>query len=257
MLFMQPMLLHPHKSKSAISTVLGMLIFVGILFTCVMPFFLYINKVNSLYDQTVIEMKQKDQERATENVEVYAYPLNETSNQISIYIKNQCPLTVEIVRAWVNDQFYSFNNVQISGMSWNVTDPINVTLPETNSSLYYVKVTTARGNVFSSRTNPLYYSAESGWSGGGELAINVVISRNYSGRVTYNIRVVKISDSSVVCNDNVTLLGNTPSYVKKVVIEIPDTYNVVVSRDSVTLKEEQVEVTWQDPTQWVFVNDNR
>jgi len=113
------------------STILGMLIFIGVLFTCVMPFFLYINEVNSLYDQTVIEMKQLDQDRTLENIEVYAYPLNDTDNQISLYIKNQCPLTVEIVRIWVNDESYSYN-LQIPGMSWNITNPINVTLPESN-----------------------------------------------------------------------------------------------------------------------------
>jgi len=74
MWFMQLMLSRLLKSGSAMSTILGMLIFIGILFTCVMPFFLYINEVNSLYDQTVVEMKQEDQNRALENIEVYAYP---------------------------------------------------------------------------------------------------------------------------------------------------------------------------------------
>jgi len=210
--------------------------------------------VNSLYDQTVIEMKQQDQDRTLENIEVYAYPLNDTDNRISLYIKNQCPLTVEIVRIWVNDEFYSCS-IQIPGMNWNITAPINVTLPESNST-FYVKITTARGNCFSSRTNPLLYTAGSGWSGGGELSINVVISRDYHGTVTYNIKVTKVSDSSIVCDDDVTLTGNTPSYFKKVDIELPDTYNVKITKGDTLLKEEQVEVTWQSPTQWVYVNDS-
>jgi len=237
------------------STILGMLIFMGVLFTCVLPFFLYINEVNSLYDQTVIEMKQRDQERALENIEVYAYPLNDTNNQISLYIKNQCPLTVEIVRIWVNDEFYSYT-IQIPGMSWNITSPINVTLPKNGSSSFYVKITTARGNGFSSRTNPLSYTAESGWSGGGELSINVVITRDYNGRVTYNINVTKVSDGEIVCDDDVTFIGNTRSYFKKVVIEMPSIYNVRVTKEDTLLREEQVEVSWQSPTQWIYVNDS-
>jgi len=236
------------------STVLGMLIFIGILFTCVMPFFLYINQVNSLYDQTVVEMKRQDQDSSLENIEVYAYPLNDTSNQVSLYIKNQCPLTVEIVRIWINDQFYSYN-IQIPGMSWNITDPLNVTLPEGDSSSFHVKVTTARGNCFSSRTNPLSYTAGSGWSGGGELSINIVISRDYHGTVTYNVKVTRVSDSSIICNDDVTLIGNTLSYFKKVGIEMPDTYNVKITKGTTLLKEEQIEVSWQNPTEWVYVND--
>ena len=255
MWFMQLMSSRILKSKSAMSTVLGMLIFVGILFTCVMPFFLYINQVNSLYDQTVIEMKQQDQDRALENIEVYAYPLNETSDQISLYIKNQCPLTVEIVRIWVNNDFCSCN-IQISGMNWSITNPINVTLPESNSSLFHVKVTTARGNSFSSRTNPLSYTAGSGWSGGGELSINIVISRDYHGRVTYHIRVTKVGDSSIIFDDDVTLVGNTPSYFKKIGIGVPDIYNVEITKDDTLLKEEQVEVDWQNPTVWIYVNDS-
>ena len=255
MWFMQLMLSRLLKSGSAMSTILGMLIFIGILFTCVMPFFLYINEVNSLYDQTVVEMKQEDQNRALENIEVYAYPLNDTDNQISLYIKNQCPLTVEIVRIWINDQFYSYN-IQILGMNWNITDPLNVTLPESGSSFFYVKVTTARGNCFSSRTNPLSYTAESGWSGGGELSINIVISRDYHGTVTYNVLVTRVSDSTIICDDSVTLIGNTPSYFKKVGIEMPDTYNVTITKGTTPLKEEQVEVSWQNPTEWVYVNDS-
>jgi len=253
-LFMQPMLFHPLKSRSAMSTVLGMLIFIGVLFTCVMPFFLYINQVNSLYDQTIIEMKQFDQERSLENIEVYAYPLNDTGNQISLYIKNQCPLTVEIVRIWVNDEFYSYT-IQIPGMSWNITSPINVTLPQSNSTSFYVKVTTARGNGFSSLTNPLSYTAGSGWGGGGELSINVVISRNYNGKVTYNIKVTKVSDGSIVCDDDVTLIGNTRSYFKKIGIETPDIYDVTITKGTTLLREEQVEVSWENPTQWVYAND--
>jgi len=251
---MQLMLFRPLRSKSAMSTVLGMLIFIGVLFTCVMPFFLYINQVNSIYDQTVVEMKQQDRDRSLENVEVYAYPLNDTGNQIRLYIKNQCPLTVEIVRIWINDQFYSYN-VQIPGMSWNITDPVNVTLPESNSSFYYVKITTARGNCFSSRTNPLSYTAGYGWSGGRELSINIVISRGYPGTVTYNILVTRVNDSSVICDDDVTLIGNTPGYFKNIEIETPDTYDVTITKDATPLKEEQVEVSWQSPTEWVYVND--
>jgi len=251
---MQLTLFRPFRSKSAMSTVLGMLIFIGVLFTCVMPFFLYINQVNSIYDQTVVEMKRQDQDRTLENVEVYAYPLNETGNQIRLYIKNQCPLTVEIVRIWINNQFYSYN-VQIPGMSWNITDPLNITLPESNSSFYYVKITTARGNCFSSRTNPLSYTAGSGWSGGGELSINIVISRDYRGSVTYHIRVTKVSDGSIIFDDDVTLVGTTPSYFKKIGIEVPNVYNVEITKDGALFKQEQVEVDWQNPTVWIYVND--
>ncbi len=253
MLFMQLTLLHPLKSKSAMSTVLGMLIFVGILFTCVMPFFLYINKVNSLYDQTVVEMKQQDQDRALENIAVYAYPLNQSSSQIRLYIKNQCPLTVEIVRIWINNEYYA-SNLQISGMGENTTSPIDIQdmLSQVEGvGSFQVKVTTSRGNTFSSLTNPLQYSNESGWGGGPSFAVNIVIELELG--VYYFIINVDDSNGTTIYHDEVWVVLES-SIMRRVDVSGPGTYHVEITQTHGPDKtwSTDVQITLEEPTKWVY-----
>jgi len=253
MSFMQLMSFRLLRSKSAMSTVLGMLIFIGILFTCVMPFFLYINEVNSLYDQTIIEMKQLDRDRSLENIDVYAYPLDQNGSQISLYIKNQSPLTVEIVRIWINDQYFPCN-LQISGMGENTTDPIDIQdmLSQVEGVEYFqVKVTTARGNTFSSKTNPLQYSDESGWSGGQSFAINIVIELDKG--VYYFIIEVSNSNGTVIYSEEIWVLLES-SVMRKIDVSGPDMYHVEITQTQGPDKTwtTDVQITLEEPTKWVY-----
>ena len=172
-MYTKDMFSRPLRAKSGMATVLGMLIFVGILFTCVIPLFLYINKVNSYYDRAATEIRQFDQDREGEWIDVYAYPSGDPPDKLNIYIKNLRPLSVKIVRVWINDDKFNFS-FQIRAMETRTMEPIEVGLTETKA--FYIKVMTARGNAFSSFTNPLYYVADGGgWSGGTSFTIQIVI----------------------------------------------------------------------------------
>jgi len=250
---MQLMLFRLLKSKSAMSTVLGMLIFIGIIFTCVMPFFLYINHVNSLYDQTIVEMKQFDRDRALENIDVYAYPIDQSSSQIRLYIKNQCPLTVEIVRIWINDRYFPYN-LQVPGMGENITNPIDIQdmISQVEGvESFNAKVTTARGNTFSSLTNPLQYSNESGWGGGPSFAINIVIELDKG--VYYFIINVKNSNGTTIYHDEVWVILES-SIMRRVDISGPDTYTVDITQTQGPDKtwSTNVQITLEEPTKWVY-----
>ena len=255
MLSMQLTLFHPLKSRSAMSTVLGMLIFIGVLFTCVMPFFLYINEVNSLYDQTIIEMKQFDRERDMEDLAVYAYPINQSSSQIRLYIKNRCPLTVEIVRIWINDQYFPCD-MQIFGMGENTTDPIDIQsmlsqVQEVED--FQAKVTTARGNMFSSLTNPLQYSNTSGWSGGQSFAINIVIELS-PGVYDFNIRVDNSNGTTIYTEEIWVVFEN--SIMRKVDVSGPDTYYVEITQTHGHLDKTSttnVQITLEESTKWIYL----
>jgi len=242
------------KKKSGMATILGMLIFIGILFTCVLPFFLYINQVNSLYDQTVVEMKQFDQDRALEKIDVYAYPLSQTSNELSIYVKNQCPLSVEIVRIWVEDECFEYS-LQVPGMGHNTTESINIgdLLPQTEGETesYKVKVTTSRGNTFSSLTNPLQYSNGSGWAGGPSFAINIVIELD-KGVYFFNIHVEDSGGTTVYDEDIWVILES--SIMRNVNVDGPDTYHVEITQTHGPDKtwSTDVEITTEEPTKWVY-----
>jgi hypothetical protein len=230
-----------------------MLIFIGVLFTCVMPFFLYINEVNSIYDRTVTEMKEFDKHRSLEKIAVYAYPINQSSSQIGLYIKNQCPLTVEIVRVWINDQYFPYD-LEIPGMGENTTAPIDIgdMLSQVEGvETFLVKVATSRGNIFSSETNPLEYSNVSGWSGGQSFAINIVIEVDPG---VYDF-VVEVSNSNGtrIYYEEIWVIFDT-SIMRKVDVSGPDTYTVDITQTQGPDKtwSTNVQVTLEEPTQWVY-----
>ena len=235
------------------STILGMLIFIGVLFTCVMPFFLYINEVNGIYDRTVMEMKEFDQQRAMEKLAVYAYPLNESSDEVRVYVKNQSPLTVRIVRIWVNDRYFPFS-LEISGMGENTTDPIDIgdMLSEAEGlKNFNIKVVTSRGNSFSSLTNPLQYSNESGWGGGQTFAINIVIE--VESGIYYFIIEVSNSNGTTIYYEELWVMFDT-SIMRKVEVSGPDTYHVEITQTQGPDKTWQtdVQITLEEPTKWVY-----
>jgi len=250
------MLFSRYDSKDGISTVLGMLIFIGILFTCVIPLFLYVNQVNSYYDQAVIEMEHIDEDKQREMIDVYAYPFNTTSKAIYVYVKNQCPFSVEVIRIWVNDHCYNYT-LKVPGLGWNVTEAIDLTgiLPVQGNITIDTKVTTRRGNIISSLVNPLYYSAAAGWSSSGTLSINVVINRDHQGTDTFNINVTKIGTGEVICNEDIRLIGNTKSYIKKVGLPQEGAYIAIVKCNGLPVYEKiGIQISLGVPCYWVYVS---
>ena len=190
------------RAKSGMSTILGMLIFVGVLFTCVIPLFLYINKVNSYYDRAVIEMREFDQDKERESIDVYAYPISQESGLLNIYVRNKCPIPVRIVRVWVNHNSTDLS-CEIAAMAGRtISIDISELLPTEPPGAYssfYIKVSTNRGNRFASLTNPLYYTVgatpgEGSWSGGAGYSIHIVIKTTQQGTCFFNIEVTLDDD---------------------------------------------------------------
>jgi hypothetical protein len=62
------------KPRKGVSTILGTLIFIGILFTSVIPMFLVMKQADIIYTQTDLERKRLDEEREREAIEVYPIP---------------------------------------------------------------------------------------------------------------------------------------------------------------------------------------
>lgn len=196
MLYIKRTLFRSAKAKSGMATILGMLFFVGILFTCVIPLFLYVNEVNSYYDRAVVDMRQLDQDREREMTDVYAYPISGESGELNIHVKNRSPLPVKITRVWINDNLKN-SSYEIPAMAGVTIESINITeiLPEDPGDCwsFYIKLTTNKGNSFSSLTNPLYYTVgetgEGAWSGGMGFTIQIVIQTSKPGTRFFHIEV--------------------------------------------------------------------
>ncbi len=167
------------KAKRGISTVLGVLLMVGILFTTIIPLFMYVNSVNNHYDTTVVNMGLADQERSMEDLTVYTYWENDSS-AVRLQLINDGSISINVIRIWVMsedlERYHLFtsenvstalnghdlplhlnpsNQATIENLTLTIIDPLN---PEKN--VFYVEVTSDRGNVFASNTNPLRHTPE-------------------------------------------------------------------------------------------------
>jgi len=242
------------KNKRGIATVLGMLIFVGILFTAVIPLFMYVNEANLYLYQTRMELQKIDEDKERENIDVYAYPPDPEAQDIVFCVKNTSPLNVEIVRVWVNDECYNVNfNVQ--SMMYNTSDPLDITsaLLEEGTTCLDIKVTTGRGNVVDNILNPLFYTAGSGWSGSGRLAILIVISKEHPGTAQFHLQVTNNEDNSTIFDDIIWMIGNVGSYIQKIFPPDTGSYRVQVAQIGVcVIKVEDIIVTTEEPVVWVY-----
>jgi len=143
-----------HERRKGISTIMGTLIFVGILFTSVIPMYLVMKQADNIYTQNVHKMEISDQERAREAIEAHTYPLTSTSNQLNVKVTNTGVVPVKIVRVWINDVSYSVST-SIASQGNAVLGPFTVTLQ--NGKAYVTTVTTERGNSFASTSPTLFY----------------------------------------------------------------------------------------------------
>jgi hypothetical protein len=167
-----------NKAKRGISTVLGVLLMVGVLFTTIIPLFIYVNSINNYYDTTVVNMGISDHERGMEDLTFYAFGRDET-HDLYLLLINDGSITINITHIWVTSMdlqrinIFTSQNVSaaLNGhylpLQLNPSDTAtveNLTLtiiqddpdhPELD--VFNIEVTTARGNVFPSMNNPLHY----------------------------------------------------------------------------------------------------
>ena len=146
-----------YKSKLGISTVIGGAIIVGIILSVIAPLFIYMNNMTKFYDVTAIEMRDVDQQRRWEDLDVYIRNESLVEHNISVVVKNYSPQSLNITRIWVvlNKTFnydYHVSNQNIildpqERVMINDANIISFTEPYDYGS-YEIKVGTGRGNYF-------------------------------------------------------------------------------------------------------------
>ena len=171
-----------HKRRRGISTIMGTLIFVGILFTSIIPMYIVMKQADNIYTRNVHEIGVSDQDRAREAIEAYTYPLTSTSNQLNVKVTNTGVVPVKIVRVWINDVSYSVST-SIASQGSAVLGPFTVTLQ--NGKAYVTTVTTERGNSFASTSPTLFYINNYWFTP--SLGIHVIVLNQAAAK--YKIRV--------------------------------------------------------------------
>lgn len=146
------------KKRRGISTILGTLIFIGVLFTSVVPMMLVMKQADTIYTKKIHELETKDDERAREELNVYTFAGVDT--EIMLKIKNRGEVPVKIVRVWTNDEYHNENTTILTNSEKSL-GPFEVPEVVINTTVS-VKVVTERGNVFHCISGLLYYT-DQGW----------------------------------------------------------------------------------------------
>ena len=152
------------------SSILGTLIFVGILFTAVIPMYLVMNQADIILEQEKHEIACLDEEKEREDVSFYVYP--DTNDDLVVVVQNNSPMGAKVVRVWINDD-PNPESTELDPMEGGIElGPYDVPLDE--GATYNFRITTERGNVYESGSEDLEY-IDGEWFVETKL-INVVIS---------------------------------------------------------------------------------
>ncbi len=148
------------------STILGTLIFIGIMFTAVIPMFLVMNQADTFYEKSKFEVGRFDEERVSEDVYFYVSPSFEGDDpSLTLYVNNRGEYAVKIMRVWINDTLEDVNCIIPPISNIDLGPFTDLKVPDTSKpTSYQIMVVTDRGNIISSISgNPIYDSTD-GWT---------------------------------------------------------------------------------------------
>lgn len=253
------------RKKRGVSTVLGILLMVGILFTSVIPLFMYVNEVNNYYDRTVVDLKIEDQERSVEDLTVYAFGHNDTSESIDVFLINSGPVSLNVTRIWVMrtdlEKTLIFNSTNLSCLPLQLVASAQATIEDLNITsiimddeeldFFNIEVATNRGNKYSSQTNSLH-KISGGWeTGSQDFQIQVIIISDW-GLNNYRIEVDGADNSTTGFYDRVESFQIHGEFFTVIPVPKAGYYNVTVSKQHGSEWDEignsTVVLTWAHPS---------
>ena len=208
---------------------------VGILFTSVIPLFMYVNEVNNYYDRTVVNMQIADQERSMEDLAVYAYGHNETSTEVDIFLHNTGSISLNVTRIWVMEHYLNktlmFNEtIQLTPgrQKTLIIDIANITSPPEKEDLNYfiIEVTSKRGNTFASQTNMLHYTSAGWTTWTQDYQIQILIIRQSWGSSEYAIEITNSTEETGHYYNLIFTERIHGSYFTVITLPRPGSYNV-------------------------------
>ena len=244
-------------SRKGVSTILGTLIFVGILFSAVVPMMLTMKQADIIMEQEKLEMQRTDDERSREVLEAYAYPKGDDKLEVLVESKSEFPITISHV--WINNSMTE-ESYTVSPMEDEVIGEYNVTLSPGVNSTFKVKVTTSRGNSFENLAGDVRYDG-SDWMTE-MLGIYVVIDSEGGGVWGFGRYRCTVTNSTTYYEqEESSITFGSCSFFFDTTEAGTGLYHVEVEKKSgwfwgswSTVYEEDVEITWPNgaPIVWVF-----
>jgi hypothetical protein len=147
---MHILLMRSFKKRRGFASILGVLIFVSILFTSIIPMQLTMQQADNMKEQIIHEVEILDSQREMESLSVYPIP----SLDADSFILTFCEISINVNRLLVNGTDYELD-VFVPAMDSIEIGPFDL-VPH-NGGRYDIRVTTSRGNVFTSSIGVLFY----------------------------------------------------------------------------------------------------
>jgi len=215
------------------------------MFTAVIPMMLVMRQADTLNEMRKHELDILDQERAMETLYLYVCPEGESSPNVDLIIVNKGEIPLNVVNIWINDDPTSVD-VEIPSLSEEVLGPFPLVLVV--DAEYDIRVTTGRGNEFSSETGVLHY-------GDGHWDIEIFSIRIFTSRFSWRLHI-QIWSGAVQEGDpfyDQTIRIGGGGY-EVIVPTYGDYYVKVTRRWGSPLFEGVVTIEWPqgEPWAWVF-----
>lgn len=157
--------------RRGISSILGTIIFVGIMFTAVIPMFLVMNQADTLHEMRKFEVGRLDEERVSEDVYFYVVPSFEGEDEarepsLTLTVNNRGDHAVKIIRVWINDTLEIVDCIMPPISDADLGPFIDLVVPDPlKPTSYQIVVVTDRGNIISPISgNPIYNSGTDKWT---------------------------------------------------------------------------------------------
>lgn len=141
------------KKRHGFASILGVLIFVTIMFSSIIPMQLTMQQADSMKEQMIHEVEILDSQREMESLSVYPIPCLDDDTFI-LTLLNFCEFSIHVNRLWVNNTDYVLD-VFVPAMDSIEIGPFDLVPHE--GGRYDIRVTSSRGNVFTSSIGVLFY----------------------------------------------------------------------------------------------------
>lgn len=233
------------------STIFGVIVFIGIIFSAVIPMLLVMRQADTFHDISKHELVISDQERMDEEIYVYVFPVTEDSTTLTLEVQNRGNLVVNVVQVWINDVPHQFDDFGVQPMSWLGRDLDYFTAVPDN--WYFIKIITDRGNIFSSDSGSLYYDSGGNWTEG-MFAINFLIS--YPAAGWFDIEIRQGDEYGPILDGTPFQIHKSSSGSAFDFFNVPSaiTYHVKITKNLELIYEDDVTIDWPNgsPIEWVF-----
>jgi hypothetical protein len=217
---------------------------------------LVMRQADTIHEMRKHELECLDQERGREAIYVYTFPTQDNPSLLTVVAYNRGEYVAKITRLWISMRTSVNEPIELDSTVSSMSEVNLGSYGVTQEGNYYIKVTTDRGNVFESDSNPLHY--QGGTWGVDLLLINVLI---YSSQGVLTVECIKTWDLLDVVGSPATVQkgasGTAFCSFDVSFYDIPgenEVYHVSVKKGVTVIHEEDVTVKWPSgpSTVWVF-----